>query len=90
MYEDFCLETKAGSHGVNSQYWLNYVNVIDLYLLMSRAVRTCDVDLFIYSLGEMNNVFFAANRHNYARYMTSYQQKLINIDSTHPGLKKTI
>lgn len=47
-YESFCDKTKAGMHGVNAQFWMNYINMVDIYMLFSRAVRTNVVDLFFF------------------------------------------
>lgn len=89
-YEKFCSETRVGKYGVNAQFWRNYIDMIDIFMLFSRAVRTNDLNLFIYILGEMISVFFAANRHNYARYMCLYYLRLLNMDSTHPGIRKQL
>lgn len=40
---------------------------------------------FVHILPKITN-FFSMNHHNYARYMSIYWDKLINIESTHPGL----
>ena len=47
-----------------------------------------NVDLFIYALDKMVDLFFGVYRPNYARYMCYYVLKLLNIDTTHPGLKE--
>ena len=59
-------------------------------MLFSRAIRTNDVDLFIFMLGEMIGIFFAANRHNYARSMCLYYLRLLNMDTTHPSIKQQL
>ena len=35
-------------------------------------------------------VFFATNYHNYGRWMTFYVLELLNIDTSHPGLRPTL
>jgi hypothetical protein len=89
-YESFCEDTRAGKHGTNAQFWINYIDMVDIYMLFSRAVRTNDVDLFIFMLGKMIDIFFAANRHNYARYMCLYYLRLLNMDTTHPGVRRQL
>ena len=37
---------------VYAQFWRNYIDMVDIYMLFSRAVQTNDVDLFIFMLGE--------------------------------------
>ena len=51
MYEEFTEKTRTGAHGATAQYWIMYVDLIDLHQRFSRAVRTNDLDLFIYCLG---------------------------------------
>ena len=63
-----------------------YMELVDLYLLFSRSVRTNDVGLFTYVLERMCPIFFATNRHNYAKWMTRYNLNLLNMDVTHPGV----
>lgn len=89
-YETFCNDTRAGKHGVNAQFWRNYIDMIDIYMSFSRAVKTNDLDLFSYMLGEMTKISFAANHHNYARYMCFYYLGLLNMDSTHPGIRQQL
>ena len=38
----------------------------------------------------MRYIFFACSRHNYARWMVRYYLNLVNIDVTHPGLRKVL
>ncbi len=59
-------------------------------MLFSRAVRTNDVDFFIFMLGEMIGIFFAANCQNYSHYMCLYYLRLLNMDITHPGIKQQL
>jgi hypothetical protein len=89
-YETFCRDTEAGKHGANAQFWMNYINMVDIYMLFSRAVRTNDVELFCFMLGQMIDIFFAANKPNYSRYMCLYYLRLLNMDITHPGIRQQL
>lgn len=64
-----------------------YVSFVELNQLFSRATRTNDLDLFIYCFGDMCSIFFVTNHPNYARYVMRYHLNLLNIDSTHPGIR---
>ena len=66
---NFCNDTKAGKHGVNAQFWMNYINMVNIYMLFSRAVRTNDVELFCFMFGKMIEIILAANQPNYSCYM---------------------
>ena len=66
-----------------------YVEIIGIKLLFKGAIKILNVDLFIYALDKMVDLFFAVYGPNYARCMCYYVLKLLNIDITHPGLKAT-
>ena len=83
-------DTRRGKLGVTAQYWIGYIDLVELFLLLSRSCRTNDVDLFKFCIGEMCSIFFAAGRYNYSRWMVKYHLNLMNIDNTHPDLKQTL
>ena len=66
-YEEFTDRTRSGEHGKTALFWMRYIDLVELYLLFSRACHTNDLELFIYTLGKMCSVFFGTNRPNYAR-----------------------
>ena len=86
-YEDYTEETRWGVQGKTAQFGMMYLDYIQHYQLLDRAVRTNNVELFIYALTPIVGLFFATNHINYARWMTKYQLNLLNIDDTHPGLR---
>lgn len=90
MYEEYTDKSRSGDHGATAQYWIMYVDLVQLYLLFDRATRTNNLDLFIYSLGLMCHMFFATNHPNYARYMVMYHLNLMNVENTHPGVRKML
>lgn len=87
QYEAYTKKTLNGDHGLTAKYAMLYVRFIDFYQLFERAIRTSDLDLFIYSAYSMCPLFFIFNHHNYARWLTRNLDNLINIETTHPGLK---
>ncbi len=74
----------------SAKYWLLYLDLVETYLLFSRAVRTNDLDLFIYALLGMCDIFLATGHNNIARYMILYMLKLLNIDLTHSGARSLL
>ena len=86
-YEHSVQQTLDGEHGNTARFWMTYITLVKAYLMLSRACRTNDVDLFVYALSQMCPVFFAASHQNYARWMVRYCLRLLNIDNTHPGLR---
>lgn len=87
-YSDYRKETLQGEHGGTAQYWMIYAEINGIKLLIKRAIKILSVDLFIYALDKLVDLFFAVYRPNYARYMSYYVLKLLNIDTSHPGLKE--
>ncbi len=85
-YREFTNCTHSGEHWSNAQFWLMYIELVELYLRFTHAVRTKDLDLYTYCLGEMCGIFVATSHPNYARYMVRFHLNLLNIDYTHPGI----
>ena len=77
-YEIFTFEICNRLHCVRAAYWIIYTDLIQVNMLISRAVIANDLDLFIYSLHEMGTV-----HQNYARYMVLNIIKLWNPNLTH-------
>ena len=89
-YTEYTRSTLGGEHGSTAQYWIGYTELVDTFLLFNRASRTNDVDLFVFALSKLCPIFFACNRPNYARWMVKYLHNLINVDSTHPGVRAAL
>ena len=89
-YSSYSQKTVNGDHGCTAQFWMIYIQLVEIFLHFNRACRTNDVDLFIHALGEMCPMFFSCHRPNYARWMVRYLHNLINMDNTHPGVRETL
>ena len=89
-YEKFAHDTRSGRHGATAAFWMLYGDLVELYLLFSRATRMNDLDLFIYCLGKMAPLFFATSHPNYARWMVRYYLNLMNVNETHPGVREML
>lgn len=86
-YSAYTKDTLNGKHGYTAKFALLYIWLIELYQMLERAVRTSDLNLYIYAAYNMCSVFFVVNHQNYARWLTRNLDELINIETTHPGLK---
>jgi hypothetical protein len=89
LYETYCEATRKGDHGATAKFWFTYIDLVHQYFLLDRACRTNNVDLYIYSLAKICPMFFAANRPNYARWMTRYYLNMLNMENTHEGIRAT-
>lgn len=86
-YEKYTKKTFENGHGFTAKYVLMYVRFVELYQLFERAIRTSDLNLYIYAAYNMCGLFFICNHQNYARWLTRNLDDLINVERTHPGLK---
>lgn len=89
-YAEYTELTLSGQHGSTARFWMLYIKLVQIFMQFSRAYRTNDLELFVYTLGEMCPIFFAGNRPNYARWMVRYYHNLMNMDSTHPGVRNML
>ena len=60
QYEEFMNKTRSGEHGKTAQFWMLYIDLVNLYLMFSRASRTNDLDLFAYCSAKMCLIFFCS------------------------------
>ena len=67
-YEKYTSHTRNGSHGFTGQYAMQYMDLVRYDLIMDRALRTNDIDLYTHALGLMLPVLWATNRPNYKRW----------------------
>ena len=81
-YTTYTEKTRSGEHGVTAQFWIMYIDYIDHYHSLERAIRTNNIDLT-----PIINLFFSTNHVNYSRWLSKFQLDLVNIDDTHPGLR---
>ena len=83
-YEFFFDETLQGERVKTAQYWLVYSKFVRMFLILQRAVKTDDVELFGFILHEIAAIFFATNHQNYARWMSLYSSQLCNLRTQRP------
>jgi hypothetical protein len=86
-YESYLQDTRSGLHGKTSHFWIHYTDLVQLFLLFSRACHINDLDLFTYCIREIAAIFFRTNRHKYTRWMVRYHIDLLNMDETHPRVR---
>ena len=86
-YTSFCDRISTGNHGKTAQYWIEYINLVNLYHELSRSIISGDLELYIHCLPKLAEVFFASNHYNYAKWITKYRENLMSIDFTHPEVQ---
>ena len=89
-YGNFAAQTRSGKHGATAQFWIMYVDYIQTYHDLERAIRSKNIDMFTHSLTRIIDLFFATNHVNYSRWLSKFQLDLLNMDDTHPGLRQLL
>ena len=78
-YHKYTQKTSTGDHVEAAQFWMSYCKLLELYLIMYRAVKIKEIDLYAYSIFELSGLFFIVNHLNYATRMIFYALKLVNL-----------
>ena len=66
-YKKFCKVTLDGGHGRTAQFYLIRVEFINLYHRFSGSMRSSDFELYLNSIFNLCDLFFAFNQPTYAR-----------------------
>lgn len=85
-FDAYKQDTLNGKHGKTSQFVSMYVSLIELLQLFEYAIRSSDLNMYVYVAYKMCPLFFSFNHQNYARWLTRNVDDLINIRDTHPEL----
>ncbi|KAH9637764.1 hypothetical protein HF086_007793 [Spodoptera exigua] len=85
-YKEFCNQTLIGAHGKTAQFYYQYCELINLYHRFSRSIRTSNFELYVDSIYNMSDIFFALNQPNYARWSLLYLSNLINLYTNNSSL----
>ena len=64
-------------HGKTAQFWMKYVEIIDLYHDFSRGVRTGGFNTYVSPIPKITNYFFALNQPNQPRWLVKYHSNLL-------------
>lgn len=89
-FKAFQEKTRSGIHGKTAQFYQQYIDLVNVYKYFSRAYRTNNVEMYTHALEKMIPAFFSGKRLNYARWMTVYLLKLLNIENEAPDIKHAL
>ena len=87
-YHVFSQETGDGAHGKTAQYWYGYINLIKMYLRLSRRIHTGDHSLFVHCIWKMAGIFFTFNQPNYSRWLLRLHDNMLKMEEMHPGISQ--
>ena len=71
-------------NGKLSEFWVSYLDLVDILLAMKRASREGDWDLHLSSIRKLIPWYFAYDNINYARYLSSYLSEMSHLEDEHP------
>lgn len=71
-YAQFPEKTRSSHHRETARYWTLHIDLVHVFLQISRVCCSSDLELFTYSLRKMCAMFFATNLTDYACYMVRY------------------
>ena len=86
-YQQFKTDVRNGKLGKTAQFWMMYIDLMELQQLAHTSIQTNDYDMRLYAWENILPYYFALNKVNYARYGTCYLETLKQIDIRNPGLK---
>ncbi|CAH0563075.1 unnamed protein product [Brassicogethes aeneus] len=89
-FQEYEEDTRNGVFGKTAQFYATYIHLIDHYLDLNRSIRTGDFEFFKYTLPKIANLFFTFNQQNYSRWLVKYNDNLLKVSKTHPGLEESL
>ena len=89
-YQQFKTDVRNGKLGKTAQFWMMYVDLMELQQMAYTSIQTNDYDMRLYAWENILPYYFALNKVNYARYGTYYVETLKQIDIRYPGLKPIV
>ena len=69
-----------------ARFWFSFLDIVVILLNIIYATRSGDWDLYVESLRTSLPWFFAYDRTNYSRYLTTHLNELLALESTHPDV----
>ena len=84
-YEKFHKDVASKLYGKTAQFWLSYMNHVELIMRFLMATKKNDLELYQACITSMCPLYFAFGDISYARYLSFQSVFLQNIDQTHPG-----
>lgn len=85
-YLNYVELTASGVHGKTAQFYMEYIHFVNLFFSLSRSIRDSDFELYVISLYELTNLFFAMNQPNYARWTIYYVSNLLYLKKNNSPL----
>eukprot|EP00058_Branchiostoma_floridae_P019404 XP_002604894.1 hypothetical protein BRAFLDRAFT_77273 [Branchiostoma floridae] len=85
LFENY-ITTLRSDNSRLTQYWMSYIDLVDILLGLLRATREGDWLLHLVSIRKLIPWCFAYDRVNYARYLSYYYAQMSQLHSQHPDV----
>ena len=81
---------RLGKLGKTAKFWMMYMDCVWHLLRFQQAIKENNFDLYISSMYSLCPLLFAADHHNYARYLPCQYMTLKNLSLTHPEAEELL
>lgn len=85
MFESY-VQFLRNENGKLSEFWVSYIDMIEILLSLIRASREGDWSLHLSSVRSILPWCFAYNNINYQRYLSAYLSEMSNLSEEHPDV----
>lgn len=83
LFAEYTLHLR-NTNGPLSEFWMSYIDMIELLLHMIRASREGNWELHLSCVRQMLPWCFSYDAINYARYMSAYYSDMTSLPDEHP------
>ena len=90
QYELLAMKGSQGEYGKTAQFWLRYVEFVDLQQRIHKSIQTNKFDERLLAWESMLPLFFFFDKTHYSRYGSFYVHELKNMDAKYPGAKEEL
>ncbi len=85
-FEEFLDIQRSGANGEMAEFWMSYVDMVEILLGLLRASREGNWMLHLGAIRAMLPWVFAYDKINYARYLPVYYAQMTQLHTSHPAV----
>ncbi|KAJ8685330.1 hypothetical protein QAD02_021123 [Eretmocerus hayati] len=86
-YESYTDKTLQGEHGKTAQFYATYIKFVQNYHMMSRSIRTGNIQMYKAMLLKLSSIMYSFNQTNYCRWLLVYHDNLLRVADSNPSLE---
>ncbi|KAI8521965.1 hypothetical protein Bbelb_017190 [Branchiostoma belcheri] len=85
LFDEYVTTLRSGNSRL-TQYWMTYIDLVEILLGLLRATREGDWLLHLVSIRQLIPWCFSYDRVNYARYLSYYYAQMSRLQTQHPDV----